>query len=171
RLRHAFAYPTDGAVVKLDSLSRQEEAGSTSKAPRWAIAYKFAAEQAETRLNGIGIQVGRTGTLTPVAELEPVVLAGTTVSRATLHNAGEIARKDVRIGDFVVVEKAGEIIPAVVSVVKEKRPPGTEPFQFPDTCPACGTAAIRLPEEAATRCPNLRDRKSTRLNSSHVKIS
>lgn len=154
-LRHSFGYPTDGAVVKLDSFARQEEAGSTSKAPRWAIAYKFAAEQAETRLNAIGIQVGRTGTLTPVAELEPVVLAGSTVARATLHNADEIARKDVRVGDFVWVEKAGEIIPAVVSVVMEKRPLDAVPYQFPHTCPACGTEAIRLPEEVATRCPNL----------------
>lgn len=154
-LRERFAYPTDGAVVKLDSISRQEEAGMTSKAPRWAIAYKFAPERAETRVLNIGIQVGRTGTLTPVAELEPVLLAGTTVSRATLHNADEIARKDVRIGDHVLVEKAGEIIPAVVGVVKGKRSPDAEPFSFPKTCPVCGTEAIRLPDEAATRCPNL----------------
>lgn len=167
QLRNAFTYPTDGAVVKLDSLARQEEAGMTSKAPRWAIAYKFAAEQAETRLRDISIQVGRTGTLTPVAELEPVLLAGTTVSRATLHNADEIARKDVRIGDYVLVEKAGEIIPAVVSVVKEKRPPGAEPFRFPAACPDCGTEAIRLPDEVATRCPNLSCPKQVRRRLQH----
>ncbi|HLS27524.1 MAG TPA: NAD-dependent DNA ligase LigA [Opitutales bacterium] len=155
KLRVDFAYPTDGAVVKLDSVARQEEAGFTSKAPRWAIAYKFAAERAETRVANISIQVGRTGTLTPVAELEPVLLAGTTVARATLHNADEIVRKDVRIGDFVLVEKAGEIIPAVVEVVKEKRPPEAEKYIFPGHCPVCGTEAVRLPDEAATRCPNL----------------
>ncbi len=154
-LRHDFAYPTDGAVIKLDSIARQEEAGSTSKAPRWAIAYKFAAERAETVVRAISIQVGRTGTLTPVAELEPVPLAGSTVSRATLHNADEIARKDVRAGDAVLVEKAGEIIPAVVAVVPGKRPPDSQPYAFPEKCPVCETAVIRLPNEVATRCPNL----------------
>lgn len=155
RLRGAFAYPTDGAVIKLDSVARQQEAGVTAKAPRWAIAYKFEPERAETRVENISINVGRTGTLTPVAELDPVLLAGTTVARATLHNADEIARKDVRIGDFVLVEKAGEIIPAVVEVVKAKRAADVEVFRFPKQCPACGTEAIRLPGEAATRCPNL----------------
>jgi DNA ligase (NAD+) len=155
RMRESFAYPTDGAVIKLDSISRQEEAGMTSKAPRWAIAYKFAAERAETRVNDIIVNVGRTGTLTPVAELEPVLLAGTTVARATLHNADEVARKDVRKGDYVLVEKAGEIIPAVVEVVLAKRPPGVEPYRFPESCPVCGTAAVRLPGESATRCPNI----------------
>src|SRR5690606_30083607 len=109
--RDAFAYATDGAVIKLDSLALQREAGATAKAPRWAMAYKFAAERAETELLAISIQVGRTGVLTPVAELAPVQLAGTTVARATLHNRDEIARKDIRVGDFVRVEKAGEIIP------------------------------------------------------------
>ncbi len=154
-IRGNFGYPTDGAVVKLDSIARQEEAGATSKAPRWAIAYKFAAEQAETRVESISISVGRTGKLTPVAELTPVLLAGTTVSRATLHNEDEIVRKDVRAGDYVLVEKAGEIIPAVVAVVKEKRPPDSAPFVFPKACPVCGTRTVRLPGEAATRCPNL----------------
>lgn len=154
-LRHSFGYETDGAVIKLDSIAQQEEAGSTSKAPRWAIAYKFAPERAESLVRGISVQVGRTGALTPVAELEPVLLAGTTVSRATLHNADEIARKDVRVGDCVLVEKAGEIIPAVVEVVKEKRPAGAEPFRFPEKCPVCETETVRLPGEAATRCPNL----------------
>ncbi len=154
RLRHDFAYATDGAVVKLDSLALQREAGSTSKAPRWAMAYKFAAERAETRLLAIAIQVGRTGVLTPVAELEPVLLAGTTVSRATLHNRDEIARKDVRVGDMVFVEKAGEVIPAVVGVDKERRTPQCEPFAFPAKCPACGTPVVRNEGEVAMRCPN-----------------
>jgi DNA ligase (NAD+) len=130
-------------------------AGATSKAPRWQIAFKFAAEQAETVLQKISIQVGRTGVLTPVAELMAVQLAGTTVSRATLHNEDEIARKDIREGDTVIVEKAGEIIPAVISVNPDARPSGSTPFLFPKVCPACGSQAIRLPEEAAWRCPNL----------------
>ena len=132
----------------------QQQAGATSKAPRWAIAYKFEAEQAITKLNNIVIQVGRTGILSPVAILEPVQLAGTTVSRATLHNSDEIARKDVRIGDSVKVEKAGEIIPAIIAVVIAQRPSGAEPYSFPDTCPACGTSVIRPQKEAAYRCPN-----------------
>ncbi len=155
RLRHAFAYPTDGAVVKLDSMALQEEAGSTSKSPRWAIAYKFETERAETVLEDIVLQVGRTGTVTPVARLRPVSLAGTTVSRATLHNEDEIRRKDLRIGDMVMVEKAGEIIPQVLEVVLDRRPEGTRVFQFPETCPACGSPLVRLPGEAAWRCRNL----------------
>jgi DNA ligase (NAD+) len=154
-MRHGFAYGTDGAVVKLDSLARQREAGFTAKSPRWAIAYKFAAERAETRLRAITVQVGRTGVLTPVAELEPVQLAGSTVARATLHNPEEIARKDVRVGDWVLVEKAGEVIPAVVGVLVERRGSDSQPFQFPAECPACGTAAVQLPGEVARRCPNL----------------
>ena len=153
-LRKSYTYPTDGAVIKLNNLELQAQAGSTSKAPRWAIAYKFEAEQAVTELKDIAIQVGRTGTLSPVAILEPVQLAGTTVSRATLHNSDEIARKDVRIGDHVVVEKAGEIIPAIIEVVQARRPEGTIPFQFPETCPACGTPVVRAEGEAAHRCPN-----------------
>ena len=153
--RESFAYGTDGAVIKLDSVAAQEEVGSTSKAPRWAIAYKFAAERAETILRAISIQVGRTGVLTPVAELEPVQLAGTTVSRATLHNAEEIARKDVREGDTVSVEKAGEIIPAVIGVNLAKRPAGSTPFVFPSRCPVCETPTVRLEGEVAQRCPNL----------------
>jgi DNA ligase (NAD+) len=152
--RRSFAYATDGAVVKLDSLGLQREAGSTSKAPRWAMAYKFAAERAETRLLAISVQVGRTGVLTPVAELEPVVLAGTTVSRATLHNADEIARKDIRVGDSVFIEKAGEVIPAVIGVDTGKRDPKCEKYRFPDKCPACGTPAVRREGEVAVRCPN-----------------
>jgi DNA ligase (NAD+) len=154
RLRHGFAYLTDGAVVKLDSLALQHEAGSTAKAPRWAMAYKFAAERAETRLLSITVQVGRTGVLTPVAELEPVLLAGTTVSRATLHNRDEIARKDIRVGDMVLVEKAGEVIPAVVGVDTARRPPKCVPFKFPTHCPACGTTVVQVEGEVAMRCPN-----------------
>jgi len=154
RLRHRFAYGTDGAVVKLDSFGLQDEAGSTSKAPRWAMAYKFAAERVETRLRAVSIQVGRTGVLTPVAELEPVLLAGSTVSRATLHNRDEIARKDIRVGDLVYVEKAGEVIPAVVGVDLKRRPPKCAPYAFPDRCPACGTAAVQREGEVALRCPN-----------------
>lgn len=154
QLRKNYAYPTDGAVVKLNRTAEQEEAGSTSKAPRWAIAYKFEAEQALTRLKNIVIQVGRSGTLSPVAILEPVQLAGTTVSRATLHNSDEIRRKDVRIGDMVRVEKAGEIIPAILEVALDQRPEGTVPYEFPKECPACGTPVIRIEGEAAHRCPN-----------------
>ena len=154
RLRQKFAYATDGAVVKLDSLGLQREAGSTSKAPRWAMAYKFAAERAETKLLAISVQVGRTGVLTPVAELEPVVLAGTTVARATLHNGNEIARKDIRVGDFVFVEKAGEVIPAVIGVNLERRTPECAVFRFPKKCPSCGTAVVQTEGEVALRCPN-----------------
>ncbi len=160
--RRGFAYPTDGAVVKLDRIDQQRIAGSRGEgqsarklSPRWACAYKFAPDRAETRVNAITIQVGRTGALTPVAELEPVLLAGTTVKRATLHNAEEIARKDVRPGDAVLIEKAGEIIPAVVQVLAEKRPAaGLAPYVFPTACPICGTAATRAEGEVVWRCPN-----------------
>jgi len=152
--RHKFNYATDGAVVKLNALALQREAGSTSKAPRWAMAYKFAAERAETKLENIGVQVGRTGVLTPVAHLTPVELAGSTVARATLHNQDEIARKDIRIGDFVYVEKAGEVIPVVIGVNLEKRTPVCVPYQFPSHCPACGTTVVRREGEVALRCPN-----------------
>lgn len=154
-LRHNLPYPTDGAVVKLDSIALQRTLGATSKAPRWAMAYKFEAERAETQLKAISIQVGRTGVLTPVAELEPVQLAGTTVARATLHNRDEIARKDIRVGDFVSVEKAGEIIPAVIAVNLDKRRPECVAYAFPETCPVCSTPAVQLEGEVAVRCPNL----------------
>lgn len=154
RLRAGFAYPTDGAVIKLDRFVEQEEAGYTSKAPRWAIAFKFETEKAETLLEKIVLQVGRTGAVTPVAQLRPVALAGTTVARATLHNADEIVRKDIREGDFVLVEKAGEIIPQVIKVIIEKRPENSQPFVFPEYCPACGTRLRRMPDEAVWRCPN-----------------
>ena len=153
-LRDSFAYATDGAVVKLDSVPLQRRAGSTSKSPRWAMAYKFAPDRAETRLKAITIQVGRTGVLTPVAELEPVQLAGTTVARATLHNRDEIARKDIRVGDFVLVEKAGEIIPAVVAVNTARRTPECVPHVFPERCPECATPVVQLEGEVAVRCPN-----------------
>jgi DNA ligase (NAD+) len=159
RLRKDIEYETDGAVIKLNDLALRERAGYTAKAPRWAIAYKYAAEQARTRLNAITVQVGRTGVLTPVAELEPVFLAGSTISRATLHNEDEIKRKDIRIGDTVLVEKAGEVIPAVVGVVESLRPPAARPFDFLEhihgKCPVCGGQVARDPEYVAWRCENL----------------
>lgn len=154
-IRGQFGYPTDGAVLKVDDRALQQRAGSTSKAPRWAISYKFAAEQAETRLKSISLQIGRTGNLTPVAELEPVMIAGTLVSRATLHNEDEIRRKDVREGDWVVVEKAGEIIPAVVRVLKDKRPPDSQPFDFRERLESLGYEADRVPGQAAWRLRSL----------------
>ncbi len=159
KVRKNFPYETDGAVIKLNSFAQRERAGFTAKAPRWAIAYKYAAEQAETKLNGITIQVGRTGALTPVAELEPVFLAGSTIARATLHNEDEIKRKDIRIGDTVVIEKAGEVIPAVISVVESKRPRDARPFDFEKflhgKCPVCGGKIARDPKYVVWRCENL----------------
>jgi len=152
--RHDYDYETDGAVVKVDSLEIQKAAGSTAKAPRWAIAYKFAAEQKPTLLRDITLQVGRTGIVAPVAELEPIQLAGTTVSRSTLHNQDEIQRKDIRIGDTVMVEKAGEIIPQVVQVVLDERPENSTPYEFPPTCPVCETKLEKLRGEVAICCPN-----------------
>lgn len=150
-IRKDFNYPTDGAVIKLNDMAGQSMAGSTSKAPRWAISYKFAAEQAETLLKEITIQIGRTGALTPVAELEAVEIAGSRVSRATLHNEDEIRRKDVREGDWVVVEKAGEIIPAVVRVVMEKRTRDSKPFDFQQRLDELGFDAERVPGQAVWR--------------------
>ena len=154
QLRHGYGYPTDGAVIKLDSFAQHREAGSTAKSPRWAIAYKFETERQETTLENIHLQVGRTGAVTPVAWLTPVQLAGTQVSRASLHNADEIQRKDIRIGDRVVVEKAGEIIPQVVEVVLSQRPAESVPFSFPKTCPCCDTPLERTDGEAAWKCPS-----------------
>ena len=152
--RHSLPYETDGAVVKVNAFTDQSELGVTSKAPRWAIAYKYQPEQAETRLLAMDIQVGRTGALTPVARLTPVLVSGSTVSNATLHNFEEIERKDIRIGDYVIIEKAGEIIPAVVSVKTEKRD-GSEAAILPPThCPVCGTAVHRDEEQVVIRCPN-----------------
>lgn len=154
--RKTLNYPTDGVVVKVNSINLQEELGATSKYPRWAAAYKFPAEVAETILKNIVVEVGRTGALTPVAEVEPVQLAGTTVSRASLHNADQIKDLDVRVGDFVRIRKAGEIIPEIVSVVLEKRPsnPSPLPFEFPENCPSCGSKVMQREGEVAVRCPN-----------------
>ena len=152
--RHDLPFETDGAVVKVNSLAQRERAGFTSKAPRWAIAYKYRPEQAQTRLRDIIIQVGRTGVLTPVAELDPVFVSGSTVARATLHNEEEIARKDIRIGDLVIIEKAGEIIPAVIGVKKEERTGEERVFKMPDTCPVCDGDVVRDPEQVAVRCIN-----------------
>jgi DNA ligase (NAD+) len=158
-VRHKFAYQTDGAVVKVNSFAQRERLGFTAKSPRWAIAYKYAAERVETRLKDIVIQVGRAGILTPVAVLEPVFVSGSTVGRATLHNEDEIKRKDFRIGDTVVIEKAGEVIPAVVEVVKSKRPRDAKPFDFAahvhGKCPVCGSPIQRDPQFVAWRCENL----------------
>jgi len=159
KIRGGFAYQTDGAVVKVDSFAQRERLGFTAKSPSWAIAYKYAAERVETRLSDIVVQVGRTGILTPVAVLEPVTVSGSRVSRATLHNEDEIKRKDIRIGDTVVIEKAGEVIPAVIEVVKSKRPRGARPFDFFDyiqgKCPVCGGPIRRDPQFVAWRCENL----------------
>jgi DNA ligase (NAD+) len=164
KLRTKFRYQTDGAVVKLNNFALREKIGATAKAPRWAIAYKYESEQAETKLKAITIQVGRTGALTPVAELEPVHLAGTIVKRATLHNEDDMRRKDIRIGDTVTIEKAGEIIPAVVGVVLTKRVGTEKIFEFPKQCPECGAQISRGAQRAALaaggetvvwRCVNL----------------
>jgi len=153
-LRHTLPYETDGVVIKVNQTHLRDQLGSTSKFPRWAIAYKFEAEQATTVINDITLQVGRLGTITPVAELEPVLLAGTTVKRASLHNEDEIHRKDIRIGDTVVVEKAGEIIPQVISVVNPDRKDRSKEFEFPETCPACDAKLIKYEGEVAWRCIN-----------------
>ena len=150
-IRQSFSYPTDGAVIKLNNIAQQREAGFTSKSPRWAISYKFEAERAETLLKDISLQIGRTGAVTPVAILDPVQLAGTTVSRATLHNEDEIMRKDIRPGDTVLVQKAGEIIPQVLGVNLEKRPPNSQAFNFGDHLKELGIEAQRDPDQAVWR--------------------
>jgi len=152
--RGSLEYDIDGVVVKVDDFVLQRELGFTTKFPRWAIAYKYPAVQAATVVRAIEVQVGRTGKLTPVAILDPVLLAGSTVSRATLHNEEEVARKAVRVGDTVLIEKGGEVIPKVVRVLEERRPPGTEPWRPPERCPACGTQALRAEGEVDRRCPN-----------------
>lgn len=165
-LRPSLPFDIDGIVVKVDNLIDQKRLGHTGKAPRWAVAYKFAAQQAVTRLRDIVNQVGRTGVITPVAELDPVSLAGSTVARATLHNFEDIRRKDIRIGDLVTLEKGGDVIPKVVGVDMSGRDPSTPAYEPPNHCPVCGTALVRVAGEVALRCPNSRgcpDQKLRRL--------
>jgi DNA ligase (NAD+) len=152
--RHDLAYDADGVVVKVDSLGLQRQFGATAHHPRWAMAFKFAAQQATSRVRAILMSVGRTGALTPTADLEPVHIAGVTVSRASLHNEDEIRRKDIRVADTVWVERAGDVIPQVVRVVLEARPPDSQPFVMPTHCPVCHTAVYRPVGEAVARCPN-----------------
>ncbi len=152
--RNELDFETDGVVIKVDDRRLQEELGATAKSPRWALAYKYPAEEATTVVRQISAGVGRTGTLTPVAHFDPIRLAGTTVQRATLHNYEDLARKDVRVGDTVVVEKGGDVIPKIVRVILEQRPPDAVPFAMPERCPACGDPVVREPEEVASRCVN-----------------
>ena len=152
--RHGLEFETDGVVIKVDDRATQEALGATAKSPRWALAYKYPAEEAATVVREIRVNVGRTGVLTPFAEFEPVQLGGTTVRRATLHNYEDLSRKDVRAGDTVIVEKGGDVIPKVVRVLTEKRPPGAEPFRMPERCPVCGDPVVREEGEVAVRCVN-----------------
>ena len=152
RRRDSLGYDIDGVVFKLNDLRAREVVGQVSRAPRWAVAYKYPAQEAQTRLVGIDVQVGRTGTLTPVARLDPVMVGGATVTNATLHNQDEIDRKDVRVGDTVWVRRAGDVIPEVIRIVPERRPEGTEPFRLPGHCPVCGSEAARAEGEVALRC-------------------
>ena len=160
--RHDLPYEIDGVVIKVDDLALQERLGTKARSPRWALAYKFAATQATTRVRDIVVNVGRTGAVTPMAVMEPVEVGGVTVSRATLHNEDEVARKDVRVGDTVLIQRAGDVIPEVVKVILEERPPEAQPFRMPRECPVCGTPLVRLPGEAVTRCPNSDCRGSLR---------
>jgi DNA ligase (NAD+) len=152
--RHELPFETDGVVVKVDAVADQRRLGQTAKAPRWAIAYKYPPEEATTVVNEIRVQVGRTGVLTPIAEFTPVLLAGSTVRRATLHNMEDLSRKDVRVGDAVQVEKAGDVIPKVTRVLLEKRPKSAKPFRMPERCPVCGEPVVRREGEVAVRCVN-----------------
>lgn len=152
--REKLPFEIDGNVIKVNRIGQQQRLGAVAKSPRWAIAYKFAARQAKTLLKDITVQVGRIGTITPVAELEPVFLAGSTISRATLHNEDYIREKNIRVGDTVIVEKSGDVIPAVVGFIPEKRPAGSKSFKFPHKCPACGQPIIRPEGEAAYYCEN-----------------
>lgn len=154
KIRPHLDFDIDGIVIKVDDLREQKRLGNTAKNPRWAVAYKFAAEQATTTILDITVQVGRTGVLTPVAELVPVFVAGSTISRATLHNAEEVQRKDIRIGDIATIEKGGDVIPKVVSVNAALRQPGTQPWEMPKQCPSCGADIVRAAGEVAMRCPN-----------------
>lgn len=152
--RDDLPFEIDGAVIKVNSLREQEILGAVAKSPRWAIAYKFEARQAQTKLNDITLQIGRMGTITPVAELEPVPLTGITIRRATLHNADEIERKDIRVGDTVIIERGGDVIPKVVGVDLKKRPKNSKPFTFPESCPECSSALVRPEGEANWYCEN-----------------
>jgi DNA ligase (NAD+) len=152
--RHTLDFETDGVVVKVDESRLQDELGSTARSPRWALAYKYPPEEATTVVRSIDVQVGRTGVLTPVAHFDPVLLAGTTVQRATLHNYEDLARKDVRVGDTVAVEKGGDVIPKVTRVLLEKRPKGAKAFRMPARCPVCGEPVVQEEGEVATRCVN-----------------
>ncbi len=154
RQRHGLPYEIDGVVIKVDSLALQERLGMKARSPRWALAYKFAATQETTRVLDIVVNVGRTGAVTPMAVMAPVEVGGVTVSRATLHNEDELRRKDVRVGDTVLVQRAGDVIPEVVKVIIEERPPGAEPFKMPGRCPVCDTPLVRPEGEKVTRCPN-----------------
>ena len=154
RERRSLAYPTDGAVAKVDAVALRRQLGESDATPRWALAYKFAAERATTRLRAITIQVGRTGRLTPVAELDPVELAGGTIGRASLHNPAALARLDARTGDHVVLEKSGEIIPQIVEVDRAQRPPESAPYVFPANCPECGASVVFSDGRTEARCPN-----------------
>ena len=154
REKKDLPFPIDGAVVKINSAAARQRLGATELAPNWAMAYKFQTEQVVTQLRGITIQVGRTGVLTPVAELEPVQLGGSTIARATLHNRDEIERRDIRVGDYIRLEKAGEVIPMITEVVLDRRPATAAKFVFPETCPVCRTPVVRDAGETALRCPN-----------------
>lgn len=152
--RADLPFQIDGVVIKLDAILDQKELGNTANSPRWAVAYKFAAEKAQTRILTISVNVGRTGALTPVAELKPVFLAGSTISRATLHNEEEVARKDIRVGDLATIEKGGDVIPKVTSIDPSQRQAGSIPWKMPNHCPSCGSPILRIPGEVAVRCPN-----------------
>jgi len=153
--RNDYPFEADGIVIKVNEIALQKKLGATSHEPRWAIAYKFPPEEAETTVKNIIVQVGRTGILTPVAVFDPVKLEGSTISRATLHNEDQVKRLDIRINDNIVVRKAGSVIPEVVRVLKEKRPQNTQPFKMPNKCPACNAPVVRFEGESATRCINV----------------
>ncbi len=164
---HDLPYRTDGVVIKLNDRYLQQILGATAKSPRWAIAYKFEPESAETILESVVFQVGRTGIITPVAKLHPVELAGSRISRATLHNFDEIAKKDIRLGDYVILQKAGEVIPAIINVNKAKRSNTVIPIQCPHVCPVCGTPLVKLEGEVALRCPSIECPEQLRLKITH----
>jgi DNA ligase (NAD+) len=166
--RDQLPIDVDGTVFKVNRLQLQEELGELPRAPRWAIAFKFPPQQETTVVEAIEVQVGRTGALTPVAKLRPVFVGGVTVSNASLHNADEVERKDVRVGDTVVVQRAGDVIPQIVAVIPSKRPPGARPWRMPEHCPECGSKVVRLEGEAVTRCPDLDCPAQLRNNLLHL---